>query len=131
MVLGCIIAGLGVAAGAFGTHALDGRISVDLLVVYGTAARYQMVHGLALLFVGLAAMHWPDRRWDVAGWLFTSGIIVFAGSLYMLALTGARWLGAITPIGGACFLTGWAVAAYAASRVTRGPGAFVVRGGGE
>lgn len=119
MVLGCIIAGLGVAAGAFGTHALEGRISVDLLMVYGTAARYQMVHGLALLFVGLAAMQTQDRRWDVAGWLFTSGVIVFSGSLYMLAVTGARWLGAITPIGGACFLAGWVVAAFAASRVTR------------
>jgi uncharacterized membrane protein YgdD (TMEM256/DUF423 family) len=88
-------------------------------MVYGTATRYQMVHGLALLFVGLAAMQSQDRRWDVAGWLFTSGVIVFSGSLYMLALTGARWLGAITPIGGVCFLTGWVVAAYTASRVTR------------
>ena len=118
MVLGCILAGLGVAAGAFGTHALQGAISADLLVVYGTAARYQMVHAIALLFVGLAAGRWPDRRWDVAGWLFVSGTIVFSGSLYILALTGSRWLGAITPIGGAGFLAGWAVAALAANRAT-------------
>lgn len=116
VVFGCILAGLGVAAGAFGTHALQVALPVDLLAVYETAARYQLVHALALLFVGLASAIWPDRRWDVAGGLFTVGIVVFAGSLYLLALTGARWLGAITPIGGACFLAGWLVTAFAAAR---------------
>jgi len=117
MVLGCVFAGLGVAAGAFGAHALEGRMSADLLAVFETAARYQLIHALALLFVGLAAGRGRDRRWDIAGSLFTVGILVFAGSLYTLALTGSRWLGAITPIGGACFLVGWIVAALAASRV--------------
>jgi len=129
MVVGCILAGLGVAAGAFGTHALQGAVSGELLVIYATAARYQMIHAVALLFVGLAADQWPDRRWDIAGWLFTFGTIVFSGSLYVLALTGSRWLGAITPIGGACFLGGWLVAALAASRTAGRSDAAKVRDG--
>ncbi len=129
MVIGCILAGLGVAAGAFGTHALKGTVSGELLVVYATAARYQMIHAVALLFVGLAGLQWPDRRWDIAGWLFTSGTIVFSGSLYVLALTGSRWLGAITPIGGACFLGGWLVTALAASRIAGRPDAASLRDG--
>jgi uncharacterized membrane protein YgdD (TMEM256/DUF423 family) len=116
VVLGCILAGFGVAAGAFGAHALRDVLTVDLLAVYETAARYQLVHALALLFVGLASAMWPDRRWNIAASLFAVGVVVFAGSLYMLALTGARWLGAITPIGGACFLAGWLVTAGAATR---------------
>jgi uncharacterized membrane protein YgdD (TMEM256/DUF423 family) len=129
MVIGCILAGLGVAAGAFGTHALQGAVPDDLLVVYATAARYQMIHAAALLFVGLADGRWPDHRWDIAGWLFTSGTIVFSGSLYLLALTGSRWLGAITPIGGACFLAGWVVAALAANRTATMPDEVDTRDG--
>lgn len=121
VVLGCILAGLGVAAGAFGAHALREILPVDLLAVYETAVRYQLVHALALLFVGLASAMWPDRRWDIAAALFSVGVVVFAGSLYMLALTGARWLGAITPIGGACFLAGWLVTAGAATHSIAGP----------
>lgn len=131
MTLGCVFAGLGVAAGAFGAHALAGSISADLLVVYETAARYQLIHALALLVVGLAAGQRRDRRWDIAGSLFTIGILVFAGSLYTLALTGSRWLGAITPIGGACFLAGWIVAAVAASQIVGGPDARGIRDGAE
>ncbi len=127
MVLGCIFAGLGVAAGAFGAHALAGTLTAELVVVYDTAARYQMIHALALLFVGLAAGQWPDRRWDLAGALFTSGIIVFAGSLYALSLTGSSWLGAVTPIGGACLIAGWLVAASAASRLTSERNTSVIR----
>lgn len=120
LAVGAILAGLGVAAGAFGTHALGGRIEPELLEVFDTATRYHLVHSLALLVVGLAAGRHPaDPWWNGAGWLFTAGILVFAGSLYLLALTGARWLGAITPIGGACFLAGWTVMAVAAVRVAR------------
>ena len=131
IALGCMLAGLGVAAGAFGAHALEHTMLPDLRVVYETAARYQLIHALALLFVGLAAGQWPDRRWDVAGVLFTAGIVVFAGSLYALALTGSRWLGAITPIGGGCFLAGWLAAALAARRAIPHPDPTEIRGGAE
>lgn len=117
LATGAVLAGLGVAAGAFGTHALADRLSPDLLEVFGTATRYHLLHAVALLIVGLAARRDAVARlWNVAGWLFTIGILVFGGSLYMLALTGARWLGAVTPVGGACFLAGWAVVAVAAAR---------------
>lgn len=117
LVAGAVLAGLGVAAGAFGTHALSARLSPDLLDVFETATRYHLLHAVALLVVGLAAGRDAESRlWNAAGWLFTAGILVFGGSLYLLALTGARWLGAVTPIGGACFLAGWAVVAVAAAR---------------
>lgn len=117
LATGAVLAGLGVAAGAFGTHALSGRLSSDLLDVFETATRYHLLHAVALLVVGLAAARDAGHRmWNAAGWLFTAGILVFSGSLYALALTGARWLGAVTPIGGACFLAGWAVVAVAATR---------------
>jgi len=115
-VLGCLFAGTGVAAGAFGAHALREVLSPESLEVYHTAARYQLVHALALVFVGLAGSVWPDRRWRFSGALFTVGILVFSGSLYALSFTGIGWLGAITPIGGACFLGGWLVAALTALR---------------
>lgn len=118
LAAGAILAGLGVAAGAFGTHALDGRLEPELLEVFGTATRYHLVHALALLVVGLAAQRDAGPLWNLAGWLFMAGILVFAGSLYLLALTGLRWLGAVTPIGGACFLAGWAVLAAAALRAS-------------
>jgi len=117
LVTGAVLAGLGVAAGAFGTHALSSRLSPDLLDIFETATRYHVLHAVALLVVGLAGRSDPaSRAWNGAGWLFTIGILVFGGSLYALALTGARWLGAVTPIGGACFLAGWVVVAFAAAR---------------
>ena len=117
LATGAVLAGLGVAAGAFGTHALAGRLAPDLLDVFETATRYHLLHAVALLVVGLAVERGAGSRlWNVAGWLFSVGILVFAGSLYGLSLSGARWLGAVTPIGGACFLAGWAVAAVAAIR---------------
>ncbi|HET7231597.1 MAG TPA: DUF423 domain-containing protein [Longimicrobium sp.] len=105
--LGCIFGFLGVAAGAFGAHALRARLPADLLAVFETAARYQMYHALALLAVALLAMLAPTGAVRAAGWLFTAGIVIFSGSLYALALSGVRVLGAITPIGGVCFLAGW------------------------
>jgi uncharacterized membrane protein YgdD (TMEM256/DUF423 family) len=109
--LGCIFAFLGVAAGAFGAHALRARVPADLLAVFETGARYQMYHALALLAVALVAARVPRGAVRTAGWLFTAGIVIFSGSLYALALSGVRVLGAITPIGGVCFLAGWIVLA--------------------
>ncbi|HEX8691824.1 MAG TPA: DUF423 domain-containing protein [Longimicrobium sp.] len=115
-ILGCVFGLLGVAAGAFGAHALRERLSADLLAVFETGARYQMYHALALLAVATAAARWPGGGWALPGWLFTAGILVFSGSLYLLALTGARWLGAVTPLGGLCLLGGWAALALAGWR---------------
>ena len=121
-ILGCFFGLVGVAAGAFGAHALRERVPTDLLAVFETGARYQMYHALALLAVALAASRWPGGGWSLPGWLFTAGIVVFSGSLYLLALTGTRWLGAITPIGGVCFLAGWALLALAGMRVINDTG---------
>ena len=110
--LGAALAGIAVAAGAFGAHGLRGRLEADMLAVFETAVRYQMYHALALLAVAWATTRWPDGSAGLAGWLFVAGIVVFSGSLYVLALSGVRWLGAITPLGGLCFLAGWAVLAW-------------------
>ena len=99
--------GLGVLLGAFGAHGLRDRVSADLLVVYETGVRYHLTHALALLAVAWASSRWPSYWIDTAGWAFVVGVAVFSGSLYLLALTGIRGLGAITPIGGLCFLVGW------------------------
>jgi len=116
LAVGAILAGVGVAAGAFGTHALGDRLPPDLLEVFQVGTRYHLIHALALLVVGLASDLRPDRLWDVAGWLFSVGIVIFGGSLYALALSGLGWLGAITPVGGLCFLAGWVAVAVAALR---------------
>lgn len=116
IVVGAVLAFLGVAAGAFGAHALEGRVSRDLVRVFETGARYHLVHALALTFVGLASARWTDPLWTAAGWLFVVGVVVFSGSLYALALTGVRWLGAVTPLGGVAFLAGWLAVAAAAWR---------------
>lgn len=113
-MLGCLFGLMAVAAGAFGAHALRARLTPDLLTVWETAARYQMYHALALLAVAMAAGRWPGGGWSGAGWMFVAGTVVFSGSLYVLALSGVRWLGAITPIGGVCFLVGWVMLALAA-----------------
>jgi uncharacterized membrane protein YgdD (TMEM256/DUF423 family) len=120
-ILGCVVGLLGVAAGAFGAHALRARLSADLLAVFETGARYQMYHALALLAVALAAARRPGGGWALPGWLFAAGVLVFSGSLYLLALTGARWLGAVTPLGGLCLLGGWAALALAGWRAAAAP----------
>ena len=114
--LGAVLAGLAVAAGAFAAHGLRARIAPEMLVVFETGARYQMYHSVALLAVAFASARWPDGLMALAGWMFVAGIIVFSGSLYLLAVTGVRWLGAITPLGGVAFLVGWALLAWSAAR---------------
>lgn len=105
---------LGVAAGAFGAHALKTRLSAEMLAIFETGVRYQMYHALALLIAAWAQTRWPGALVSVSGWLFIVGIILFSGSLYLLCFTGERWLGAITPLGGLAFLAGWLCLAYAA-----------------
>jgi uncharacterized membrane protein YgdD (TMEM256/DUF423 family) len=112
--LGGISAMISVAAGAFGAHALRDRLSPGSLAIFETAARYQMYHALGLLGVAWAVGRWPST-WPLwAGWLFVVGTLLFSGSLYLLALTGTRWLGAITPLGGVAFLAGWLCLALSA-----------------
>jgi len=99
---------LSVAIGAFGAHALKGSLSPEMLEINHTGSQYQMYHSLALLAVAILLKFYPDSKFfNTAGWLFVAGIIIFSGSLYVLSLTGIKALGAITPIGGLCFLGGW------------------------
>ena len=115
--LGAILGFIGVAAGAFGAHALKGRLSPELLTVFETGARYQLYHSLALLAAGLGQARCPSPLWSWAGALFGVGVLLFSGSLYLLALTGVRWLGAITPFGGLALLAAWLLLAIAALRL--------------
>lgn len=112
---GAISAFLGVGLGAFGAHGLRKRLSADMLAVFDIGVRYQLVHALALLAAGAAASRLMPDALAAAGVLFVIGTLVFSGSLYVLALSGRKWLGAITPLGGLALLTGWASLAWAAA----------------
>jgi uncharacterized membrane protein YgdD (TMEM256/DUF423 family) len=116
IALGAANAFLSVAAGAFGAHGLKARLAPDLLTIFETGARYHMYHSLGLIAIGLVAQTRPSPLLSGAGWAMLAGILLFSGSLYALALTGVRVLGAITPIGGLGFLAGWALLAVAVWR---------------
>ena len=105
---------LAVAFGAFGAHALKSRLTEHTLGVYQTAVQYHFYHSLALLAVGVIALSYPQTALlRSSGWLFVVGIVIFSGSLYLLSLSGLRWLGAITPLGGLAFIAGWGCLAAA------------------
>lgn len=108
-VLGCFLAGSGVAAGAFGAHALKGVLDAPTLAVYETANRYQMYHALGILMAALGSRTFPTGKLHQAGWWFLAGILLFTGSLYAVALLNVRWLGVVTPLGGVSFMVGWVV----------------------
>lgn len=101
---------LGVAAGAFGAHGLESRVSAEQLEWWATAARYQQIHAVVLLVLGLGAGPWTRWR-STAAWCHAIGMVVFAGTLYAMALGGPRWLGAVTPLGGLALIAGWAAIA--------------------
>jgi len=110
IAIGAVSGCLAVAAGAFGAHSLRARLGAEMLDVFQTGVTYQMYHALALIGVGilLARFSSVGSPWlTVSGWLFLAGSILFSGSLYLLALSGTPWLGAITPLGGVAFLVGW------------------------
>lgn len=109
VALGAAAAFLGVAFGAFGAHGLRGRISPEMLAIYQTGVQYHLIHALGLLFVGLYLRGTESAAAVWAGWLMVAGVMVFSGSLYALALSGVRALGAVTPLGGLCFLAAWAL----------------------
>lgn len=115
-ITGSVLAGLAVALGAFGAHALRTTLSPEDLAIFETGVRYQMYHAIGTLFAAWRTSHAPDSSARLAGWLFVGGSVVFSGSLYLLVLTDVRWLGAITPIGGGAFLAGWLALAAAFRR---------------
>jgi len=107
-----------VALGAFGAHALKLRLAAEMLTTYQTAVQYHFWHALGLLGVGVLMMRSPDSRvlaW--VAWLLVAGLVLFSGSLYLLALTGATWLGAVTPLGGVAFIAAWLGLAWWAWRL--------------
>ncbi len=114
LLLGSINAFLAVALGAFGAHGLRSKLSAEMLAIYQTGIQYHMFHAVGLMIVGLV-FQWISNSsvmiW--AGWSMIFGILIFCGSLYILSISGVRWFGAITPIGGLGFLAGWLLFAYA------------------
>lgn len=111
--IGAWLAALGMAAGAFGAHILRARLTPEMLAVFDTGVRYQLIHALGLLGVAWAASRWPGAATSLAGWLFLAGTALFSGSLYLLALSGTLAFGAITPLGGLALIGGWLVLAWA------------------
>lgn len=111
---GAMWTGLGVGLGAFGAHGLKARLSPEMLTIFQTGVQYQQLHGLALLGLAAAVPHLGEARAKWISRLFQFGILVFAGSLYALALSGTRTWGAVTPLGGVAFLSGWGLLLYGA-----------------
>jgi len=117
ILLGALAGALAVVLGALGAHAGRARLAPELLRVFETALQYHFWHALALVAIGIVAIHLPASnalKWS--GWLMLAGIVLFSGSLYVLAFMGVRWLGAVTPFGGMAFIAGWVLLAAAAAR---------------
>lgn len=113
---GAVNGALAVMAGAFGAHGLKTRLSPELLATWNTGAEYQMYHALALVLAGVMAGAAPTQTLQAAGVALLAGIVLFSGSLYVLALSGIKVLGAVTPVGGVAFIAGWLLLAYSAWR---------------
>lgn len=113
LIAGALLGGLGVAIGAFGAHALKAALTGSgRIETFETAVKYQFYHALALLLIGMLYAAFPNRSVLYAGYSMLAGVIIFSGSLYILCLTGIRWLGAITPIGGIFMIIGWGLLLY-------------------
>lgn len=115
--IGSLFAGGAVLAGAFGAHLLQNQLTPEMLAVFETGARYQLFHSLAILVCALAIARWPLRKIRLAGLFFVMGVVLFSGSLYLLAYSGISQFGILTPIGGTCFLIGWFLLAWTAARI--------------
>jgi uncharacterized membrane protein YgdD (TMEM256/DUF423 family) len=107
VVIGALSAFIAVAAGAYGSHGLKGRLTPEMMGVFEVGVRYQMYHALALIGVSFASAQWPGSLVTASGWLFLAGTILFSGSIYLLCLTGSKLYGPITPIGGGMLMIGW------------------------
>lgn len=105
--VGALLAAIAVVLGAFAAHGLKNHVDPHALDIFNTAARYQMTHAIALVLVGIIAKQQGSHRAPAASWLFLAGILLFCGSLYLLALVGTHWIGVITPVGGIAFIAGW------------------------
>ncbi|MDP2903883.1 MAG: DUF423 domain-containing protein [Methylovulum sp.] len=120
LLLGALSALTGIGLGAFGAHGLKAILTPELLAVYQTGVTYQMWHALGLILIALLCQHAPaSKLLDWAGGLMFAGILMFSGSLYLLALLNQKWLGMITPIGGVSFLTAWLLIAIFATQARR------------
>ena len=118
LTIASMFGGISVVFGAFASHALQDRLSDKSLAIWETGTKYQMYHALALMLVAILLSRFPNSTLlIVAGYAFTAGVFIFSGSLYALTLTGIKWLGAITPIGGLAFITGWLCLALATWRI--------------
>jgi uncharacterized membrane protein YgdD (TMEM256/DUF423 family) len=115
-ILGAFFAFAAVALGAFGAHTLQSTFAPGMAEIYETGVRYQFYHALGLFAVAFAISRWKGAPIALAGWLFILGIVLFSGSLYVLSITGIRWIGAITPIGGLAFLAGWVILGWTVLR---------------
>ena len=115
--MGSLLALAAVVIGAFGAHGLKARLSPEMLGVYQTGVQYHFYHALGLVLVGLACLHLPESiALRASGWLMAAGVLLFSGSLYALALTGEKWLGAVAPLGGTAFILAWGTFAWAVLR---------------
>ena len=112
IIIGSVLAALVVSIGAFGAHGLKSKVSSEDLVIFETGVRYQMYHSLGLILIGILGFHFPSNIIQLPAALFIIGIIIFSGTLYLIPLTGLRWLGAITPIGGTALIAGWIALVY-------------------
>lgn len=112
IIFGSVLAALAVAIGAFGAHGLKSKVSSEDLVIFETGVRYQMYHSLGLILIGILGFHYPSNIIHLPAILFLIGIIIFSGTLYLIPLTGLRWFGAITPIGGTALIAGWIALVY-------------------
>ena len=118
LAIASMFGGISVVLGAFASHALKDRLSTNSLAIWSTGTQYQMYHALALMLVAILVSRFPDSTLlTVAGYAFIIGTFIFSGSLYALTLTGIKWLGAITPIGGMAFIVGWLCLALATWRI--------------
>ena len=114
LMTGAALMALAVILGAFGAHALKSRLPADMMLVYHTGVQYQFYHALGLLIIGVLSIHYPSGTLSWSAIFITIGIALFSGSLYLLAITGIKWLGAITPLGGTSFIIGWVLLFIAA-----------------
>ena len=112
IIIGSVLAALAVSIGAFGAHGLKSKVSSEDLVIFETGVRYQMYHSQGLILIGILGIHYPSNIIQLPAILFLIGIVIFSGTLYLIPLTGLRWFGAITPIGGTALIAGWVVLVY-------------------
>ncbi len=107
LAVGAMAMAIAVLLGAFGAHGLKPRLSPEMLAVYKTGVEYHFYHAMGLLFIGVISLHIQNDYLSASAWLLAIGMLIFSGSLYLLSVTGVRWFGAITPIGGLSFIAGW------------------------